>query len=63
MTKERIKDLCLVYLGKPLCDVESLAKAEKVASGFAWIQDEDQPVSDEQLSADIDEMRAALGIN
>lgn len=41
----------------------SLSDAEKAASGFAWTLDEGQPVDDETLSADIDRMRAHLGIN
>lgn len=40
----------------------TLAEAERAASGFAWTLDESQPVDDETLSSDIDEMRAALAL-
>lgn len=38
----------------------SLETAEKIASGYAIVTDERQPVDDETLSDDIDEMREAL---
>ncbi len=61
MNKEtRIKELCEIYLGKPSASLSDLVRAEKAASGYAWTLNESQPVSDEQLSADIDEMRSIL---
>lgn len=38
----------------------ALRDAEKAASGFALTLDESQPVDDETLDADIDEMRLEL---
>jgi hypothetical protein len=40
----------------------TLAEAEKAASGYMIMTNESQPVDDETLAADIDEMRAELGI-
>lgn len=62
MTAFRAMELTKRYLGKASSDVKDLKRAEKTASGFAWTQDDMQPVDDATLSADIDEMREFLGI-
>lgn len=58
MTKARLNELANLYCWPGA----SLAQCEHAASGYAWTLDESQPVDDETLSDDIDEMRAALSI-
>ncbi len=48
------------YFGRESDSLASLQKAEKIASGYAIANDDWQPVDDETLSADIDEMRATI---
>jgi hypothetical protein len=57
MTPDRAAELIRLYAFPGA----TLADAERAASGFAWTLDESQPVDDETLSADIDEMREELG--
>lgn len=58
MTKARLNELANLYCWPGA----SLAECERAASGYAWTLDESQPVDDETLTADIDEMREALRI-
>ena len=62
MKSARIRELTALFNGRAEDSIEALRKAELTASGYAWALDESQPVSDEELEAVLDEMRAALAL-
>ena len=53
----RVRELLTRYNAK------TITQAEKTASGYAWTLDESQPVDDDELARDIDELRYFLRIN
>ena len=62
MYHSRALELIYRYTPRPATRdlLDAMVVAEKVASGYAIVTDESQPVDDETLSADIDEMREAI---